>query len=67
MTNRELSTLCMDYLLRRDAQAGPQLAKMYLDFAEDFLTTAQAAEHAELDLDLLEAALSYGAEVHNET
>jgi hypothetical protein len=66
MTNRDLSTLCMDYLLRKDTQAGPRLAKMYLDFTEDFLTTAQTAEHAELDLDLLEVALSYGKEVTNE-
>jgi hypothetical protein len=40
---------------------------MYLDYEQDFLTTANMAEHAELDLDLLEVALSYGKEVANET
>jgi hypothetical protein len=67
MTNRDLSILCMDYLLRRTTQAGPQLAEMYLDFTEDFLTTAQTAEHAELDIDLLEVALSYGKDYQQAT
>jgi hypothetical protein len=67
MTNRDLSTLCMDYLLRRNTEAGPRLAKMYLDYNQDFLTTANMAEHESLDLDLLEVALSYGKDYQQDT
>jgi len=63
MTNKELSALCMRYLLRTDDTAGPQLEAMYVDYEQDFMTTADMAGHAELSLDLLEAALSYGKEV----
>jgi len=64
MTNRELSELCMHYILHTDTTSGPALEAMYLDYQADFMTTADMAGHAELSLDLLEAALSYGKEFH---
>ena len=64
MTNQELSTICMQYLLHTNGTAGARLETMYLEYQEDFMTTIDMAGHAEIDLDLLEAALSYGKEYH---
>jgi len=62
MTNKQLTAICLGYEVSQDTACAGVLEQLYYDFKGDMLTTEQLAEHANLDHNLVEHALSLGAE-----
>jgi len=65
MTNKQLAAICLYHERDNNLVCAEVLEQLYLDFFNDYLTTAQYAEHGELELNLVEHALSLGREYNH--
>jgi len=60
MTNKQLAAICLYHERDNNLVCAEVLEQLYLDFFNDYLTTAQYAEHGELELNMVEHALDLG-------
>jgi len=60
MNDKQLAAICLGHERDNDPTCAEVLQRFYLDFHNDGLTTAQYAEHGELELNLVEHGLSLG-------
>ena len=60
MTNKQLAAICLYHERDNNLVCAEVLEQLYLDFFNDYLTTAQYAEHGELELIMVEHALDLG-------
>lgn len=67
MNNRELSGLCMEHLLKRNETSILVLEELYIDFFNDFLTIAHAAECMGVSEDLFAYAIDLGRTFNHNT
>ena len=67
LTNTKLKNLCMNHLLKRDTTSILVLEELYLDFFNDYLTPAYAAENMGVQEDLLGYAMDLGKQFNHKT
>ena len=60
MNDKQLAAICLGYERDHSTTCAEVLQRFYLDFHNDGLTTAQYAEHGELELNMVEHALDLG-------
>jgi len=65
MTNKQLAAICLYHERDNNLVCAEVLEQLYLDFFNDYLTTAQYAEHGELELNMVEHALGLGREYNH--
>ena len=65
MNDKQLAAICLGHTRDTNVNCSLVLEQMYLDFFNDYLTTAQYAEHGELELNMVEHALSLGREYNH--
>lgn len=67
MNNKQLIAICRGYERDNNLVCAEVLEQMYIDYFNDYLTTAQMAEHSDLELNTLEHALELGRTYNHET